>query len=234
MPVAPVINLEQVCFFYTPRQPVLAIEAFHLERGESLFLEGPSGSGKSTLTALVAGILLAQKGKVAVCGQPLGDLGSAARDTLRADHIGYIFQLFNLIPWLSVRANIMLPLQFSALRRERLARQSRNPETEVRRLLHQLDLSEALIERPVTELSVGQQQRVAAARALLGQPELIIADEPTSALDNEARGRFVELLLTECQANEAALLFVSHDHTLKPLFDRAVTMAQINKPGMAS
>ena len=210
---------------------MLDVPAFALGRGERLFLRGPSGSGKSTLLGVIAGVLVADAGRVNVLGQELGSLSSAARDRMRADHLGVIFQMFNLVPYLSVVGNVTLPLKFSDRRRKAVGGDA---DAEARRLLGRLGLSdEALLARRVSDLSVGQQQRVAAARALIGGPEIVIADEPTSALDSDARDRFIELLSEEAARTGAALLFVSHDASLARLFDRAVDLAEINRAGVS-
>jgi putative ABC transport system ATP-binding protein len=208
------------------------VPAFRLARGERLFLRGPSGSGKSTLLGVIAGVLVADAGRVNVLGQELGSLSSAARDRMRADHLGVIFQMFNLVPYLSVVGNVTLPLKFSGRRRKAVGGDA---DAEARRLLGRLGLTdEALLARRVSDLSVGQQQRVAAARALIGGPEIVIADEPTSALDSDARDRFIELLSEEAARTGAALLFVSHDASLARLFDRAVDLAEINRAGVSA
>jgi putative ABC transport system ATP-binding protein len=203
----------------------LDIPAFSLAPGERVFLHGPSGSGKSTLLGLVGGVALPETGRIEVLGRSLGALSAAARDRLRADHIGFIFQQFNLLPWLSALDNVLLPCTFSPLRKSRAG----NPHAEAERLLTHLDLAPALWAKPAAELSVGQQQRVAAARALIGRPEVLIADEPTSALDAPLQQVFVDLLLKETAAAGAALLFVSHDARLAAHFDRTVALADINR-----
>jgi putative ABC transport system ATP-binding protein len=206
----------------------LAIDRFELGAGERVFLQGPSGSGKSTLLALIGGVLAPTAGCISVAGQVLGALSSSARDRFRADHIGFIFQLFNLLPYLSARDNILLPCRFSAARRERLQRAGCTPDEEVLRLAEHLDLPPELLARRASELSVGQQQRVAAARALIGGPGLVVADEPTSALDADRQAAFLDLLQGECAASGAALLFVSHDPRLSARFDRVLNLADIN------
>ena len=200
-----------------------------VEQHDHVFLQGPSGSGKSTLLALVGGILVSESGTLKVLGTEIKSLSSSARDAFRVDHIGFIFQLFNLLPYLSIEENVMLPLCFSKLRAKRAGRTKIDQVNEAHRLLKSLALGEQLAEKsPVTELSVGQQQRVAAARALIGNPELIIADEPTSALDADLRHSFLELLFGECKKAGSTLLFVSHDSTLSDLFSRKISMDEIN------
>lgn len=221
------VQVENLRFSWTKGAPALLdINSFRLARGERLFLRGASGSGKSTLLGLIAGVLEPQAGRVEVLGHDMSSLRPAARDRVRADHLGVIFQLFNLVPYLSVVANVTLPVRFS---RPRRVAAGADPAIEARRLLSRLGLEgDDILSRRVMDLSVGQQQRVAAARALIGGPGLVIADEPTSALDADARDRFIELLSEEVIRSGAALLFVSHDGALARQFDRAVDLADIN------
>jgi len=226
-PVNPLLSIDNLRFGWQPARPVLEIEHLHLDAGETLFLRGPSGSGKSTLLNLVGGVMAPQGGSIRLLGQPLETLTPARRDRLRADHIGFVFQQFNLLPYFDAIDNIALPCGFS---RRRAERAGGDPRARARELLQRLDLDPASIAgRPAAELSVGQQQRVAAARALIGSPELVIADEPTSALDADSRDGFLALLFEECRRADAALLFVSHDRSLETRFDRAVDLAAINR-----
>ena len=206
----------------------LDVPDFWVSPGERVFMHGPSGSGKSTLLSLVAGVLEPGAGRIVVLDQDLAALSARARDRYRAANIGFVFQLFNLVPYLTALDNIVLPCRFS---RERVSRLEVPPPVEARRLAERLDLETDLLERPASELSVGQQQRVAAARALIGRPGLVIADEPTSALDADRQQRFLDLLLAECDAAGATLLFVSHDHRLSDRFDRLVQLQDINRAG---
>jgi putative ABC transport system ATP-binding protein len=211
-------------------EPVIDIDALRIAAGERVFLRGPSGSGKSTLLSLLAGVITPQQGSVKVLGRDIGAMGGAARDRFRADHVGFIFQMFNLIPYLSVVENVRLPCGFSERRRANAQRAGGSVDAEALRLLEHLDMTrDGLLRRPVTELSVGQQQRVAAARALIGAPELVIADEPTSSLDADRRMAFIDLLFAECKREQATLIFVSHDATLAGLFDRAIELAAVNR-----
>jgi putative ABC transport system ATP-binding protein len=202
---------------------VLQIEALSVAAGERVFLRGPSGCGKSTLLSLMAGVLLPDAGTVALLGVPWSALSSARRDRRRADHLGYIFQQFNLLPYLSVLDNVRLPGRFSRRRAER----TRAGDAE--RLLERSGLAEALWSRPASALSVGQQQRVAAVRALIGGPELVVADEPTSALDEDLRESFMALLLESCAEAGSALVFVSHDSRLAAHFDRQLDLPVLNR-----
>jgi putative ABC transport system ATP-binding protein len=225
------VRLEQLRFRWGPGQePVLVLDALSIARGERIFVEGPSGSGKSTLLALLAGVAVPEAGEVEVLGERLDRLSSAGRDHFRAHHIGYVFQQFNLIPYLSMVENVLLPCRFSTARRAAARRRSATLEEEALRLLGHLDLGDqALRSRPVTTLSVGQQQRVAVARALMGSPGLVIADEPTSALDADRRESFLRLLFAECAESGATLVFVSHDAALEGLFDRTLRLAELNR-----
>lgn len=205
-------------------RPVLDIPEFSLKSKERVFLLGPSGSGKSTFLEILAGVLTGE-GDVQVMGQSLGSLAPHDRDRFRGSHLGYIFQNFNLIPYLSIRDNIELPIRLNPERRARL---KKGLGAEIAFLAGKLGI-ENLLDRKVGELSVGQQQRVAAARALIGAPSLILADEPTSALDHDHRRRFIELLFEVCEAEGAGVLFVSHDRSLRELFDRQVELAELNR-----
>lgn len=227
------LELSQLGFAWPGQAELLDIPTFQLAKGESLFLNGPSGSGKTTLLGLLGGVQKAGRGSVRLLDQDLSLLSAGARDRFRVDHTGYIFQQFNLLPFLSVRENVALPCRFSRLRTKRARQRHGSVEQAANQLLNHLGLPSALHERRAEALSIGQQQRVAAARALIGQPELVIADEPTSALDADAREAFLHLLFSECQAAGASLLFVSHDQSLAPLFDRSVSLLDLNRAARA-
>jgi putative ABC transport system ATP-binding protein len=224
--MGPLLTLENIVFRW-PGQAMdcLDIDQFQVVADEQVFIHGESGSGKSTLLNLIAGVLTPQQGQIVALGQPLTALSAAARDRFRVDHIGLIFQQFNLIPYLSVLDYVLLPCRFSPRRSQRAGDLKQAAAT----LLQHLDLDAGLWQRPATQLSVGQQQRVAAARALIGRPEIVIADEPTSALDAARQEAFLALLRRECAAANAALLFVSHDLRLAEGFGRRVEMGQINQ-----
>ncbi|MBD9426940.1 ABC transporter ATP-binding protein [Pseudomonas sp. PDM15] len=223
------IELNDLGFAWPGQAELLDIPAFTLQRGESLFLKGPSGSGKTTLLGLLGGVQKPGRGSLKLLGQELASLSSGARDRFRVDHTGYIFQQFNLLPFLSVRENVELPCRFSKSRAQRASERHGSVDGAAAQLLEHLGLKAELLERRADSLSIGQQQRVAAARALIGQPELVIADEPTSALDHDAREAFLQLLFAECRAAGASLLFVSHDQSLAPLFDRSLSLAELNR-----
>ena len=225
-----IIDLNNLCFRWkNSGSMLLDIPQFRMKQHEHVFLQGPSGCGKSTLLALVGGILILESGSLKVLGQEISDLSRSGRDVFRVDHIGFIFQLFNLLPYLSIEENVMLPLRFSSIRAKRAGKTKLDRINEARRLLKDLGLEEQQEENsPVIELSVGQQQRVAAARALIGSPELIIADEPTSSLDADLRHSFLELIFEECKKSGSTLLFVSHDSSLGDYFSSKTSMEDLN------
>ena len=222
----PLLSIDALTYAWrADAAPCLSIGRLEVRAGESVFMRGPSGCGKSTLLSLIAGVLTASGGRVELLGHDWASLSATRRDRLRADHVGYVFQQFNLLPYLSVMDNVRLPCRFS---RRRAQRTPGGPEREAQRLLEQVSLAPECWERSVMELSVGQQQRVAAARALIGRPELVIADEPTSALDETLRDSFVSMLRRACHDAGSALVFVSHDARLAPRFDRCIDLPSIN------
>jgi putative ABC transport system ATP-binding protein len=223
--LAPAVELTQVRFRYEGGPDILYIPSLVIQRHERIFLYGPSGSGKTTLLGLLAGVLKATEGSVQVLGRNFTALSARQRDAYRGAHIGYIFQLFNLITYLNVEDNILLPCRLHRERRTRLGGQSL--QAAALEVATRLGIG-PLLHQKVANLSVGEQQRVAAARALVGMPEVILADEPTSSLDYDHRQRFLELLF-DCGAEAGStLIFVSHDRTLMPLFHRAVSLPEIN------
>lgn len=225
-----VVEIDDLRFRWNKQQAVcLDIPVFSVAEGERVFLYGPSGSGKSTLLGLLGGVQKPEQGRLRLLDTELGQLSGQARDRFRVDHIGFIFQQFNLLPHLSTLDNVLLPCRFSSRRRQQATASGKTIHQEAQRLLMHLGLDPDVQHRPVTELSVGQQQRVAAARALIGNPEILIADEPTSALDAERQDDFLDLLLNECAQSRASVIFVSHDKRLMPHFDRAVALDEINR-----
>ena len=233
-PLRVVLAVEALRFAWPGmKTPCIDIEAFRITAGESVFLHGPSGCGKSTLLSLLAGVLVADEGRVTLLGHDWSQLSGAARDRCRVAHVGYIFQQFNLLPYLSVIDNVLLPCRFSQ-RRESQAARSGSSREQAEHLLDQMGLDPHLWKRQAMQLSVGQQQRVAAARALIGQPEVVIADEPTSALDEDRREAFLDVLLTACLVNHSALVFVSHDQRIAQRFTRHVLLPEINRAASAA
>lgn len=209
--------------FRRPGGYVLRIPSFSISAGEAVAVLGASGSGKSTLLDLVGGVVRPTSGSLSLFEQSTLDLSYRALDRLRGENVGVIFQEHNLLPFATVYQNVALGVQFSRVRRERVTAPSLSEE--ITRLLRAMDLdANSLMHRPAHTLSVGQRQRVAAARALLGQPPLIIADEPTSALDEGNQSRFMTLLQEARRSSGAALLFVTHDARLIDGFDQIIRL----------
>lgn len=223
-----IIEMSGVEFTWPGREAFgLTIEDFVLRAGQTVMLLGPSGSGKSTFLALLAGIVAPKRGNVRVLETELTKLSAAQRDRFRAEHVGVIFQMFNLLPYGTILDNVLLPLSFAPQRRARVE-MAGGARAEAARLLSSLELDARLIEnRSAASLSVGQQQRVAAARALIGRPEIILADEPTSALDRSRQTRFLDLLFSEARAAGATLIMVSHDESLAHRFDSVMHLSDI-------
>lgn len=219
------IEIKNLEFQYPNSEKLnLSIGELQIKEGEKVFLLGESGSGKTTLLEILAGVLNPQKGEVQVLQQDLAKMSATAKDQFRGLHFGFIFQSFNLIPYLNVYQNIILPVQLNPDRQKKM---TRSIEAEVDFLLNELGIFDLKLKN-VLELSVGQQQRVAVVRALLGQPKVIFADEPTSALDYSHREKFIQLLFKQCQSYGATLVFVSHDLSLQKLFDRTIQISEIN------
>jgi putative ABC transport system ATP-binding protein len=220
------VVMQNVLFGYETGSPIVRVKDLQIEKGRRVFLHGSSGSGKTTLLGLIAGVLLPQQGSCEVLGKELTHLSLSARDRHRGSEMGYIFQSFNLIPYLTVKENIELPCRIHTKRRKRII--APTLEEEVRRIAERLDIGQ-LLDRGVTRLSTGQQQRVAIARAVIGSPRLVIADEPTSSLDTDRQERFLQLLLEVCDEARATLIFVSHDRSLMSHFDERIALSDINQ-----
>lgn len=216
------IEVKNLKFQYPNQsQLILDIEKLEITKASTTFLQGPSGSGKSTLLNILAGVLPFKEGTVNVLGKDLKTLTAHQKDTFRADSMGFIFQMLNLIPYLSVQENILLPLGFSNYK-------AQNPK-DLNNLIDKLRIPTSYLSKKVTELSVGQQQRVAVARALIGKPAIIIADEPTSSLDYEARDAFLKLLFDQVHETKSTLIFVSHDISLKSHFENYLELKCFNR-----
>jgi putative ABC transport system ATP-binding protein len=219
-----ILDLDDVQYRWPGRTSFgLHVPNLTLAPAETVLLLGESGSGKSTLLSLICGTIIAQSGVVSVAGNNIASLSAGKRDRFRAETIGLIFQQFNLLPFASVQDNILLPLQFAPMRRKRVT----GLVAEAERLCHALGLPSDIMTVRAGALSVGQQQRVAAARALIGTPQLIIADEPTSSLDAATQATFLQLLFAQSRAHDTTLLMVSHDARLSSQFDRVIQMADI-------
>lgn len=201
----------------------LALAELTVAPGQSILLLGESGSGKSTLLSLICGTLTADRGVINVAGTDLATLPGSARDRWRAEQIGVVFQQFNLLPFGTVLDNILLPLRFAPTRRSRAG----DAKEKARALCVRLGLPATVLNMRARELSVGQQQRVAVARALIGEPPLLVADEPTSALDAQTQLAFLDLLFEQVAAQQTALLMVSHDPRLGAHFDEVLQIEDI-------
>ncbi|CAM8647525.1 SalX ABC-type antimicrobial peptide transport system, ATPase component [Burkholderiales bacterium] len=231
MESVPTVAIRNLRFGW-PKQPsLLCVEAFDIAAGEMVLLQGPSGCGKTTLLGLIAGVIAARPAGVRLLGHELASLGASERDRLRGEQMGVIFQQFNLLPFLSVMDNVLLPTRLFAPRREAAIAAHGDPPGAARYLLGKLGLTSDLETRAVAQLSVGQQQRVAAARALIGAPRLIIADEPTSALDEHQQAEFLSLLIAQTRSSKATLCMVSHQRGFASLFDRTVEFSALNSLG---
>ena len=218
-------EIRDLKFGYTPNKEILKISDLTLLKGQNTFLLGPSGSGKSTLLGLLTGILTATSGDLRVLGSNLRQLNPHQRDAFRGEHVGYIFQMFNLIPYLTVLENIVLPITINVASKNKTDKEANEKAIE---LAQSLGIRQ-LLEQTASTISVGQAQRVAAARALINEPELILADEPTSALDTAHRNRFIELLFSIAEGQKSTIVFVSHDESLQHLFERHLSLAEINE-----
>ena len=194
----------------------LDIELLQVEAGARVFLYGPSGSGKSTLLGLIGGVIPVQQGTLNLLGKNIAHMRPAICDRLRADHIGFIFQQFNLIPTLSCLENISVPLLLNGVSR-------RDAEARSREAMKLVGLESKTREQP-TNLSGGQQQRVAIARALVHEPRLIICDEPTSALDKDTGAKIMELLHEVAKAPNRSVIVVTHDTRIFRYADRMTEM----------
>ena len=221
---AAIIKLNDVRFRWPGWPPfAIAVDELSVQKGEKVLLLGESGSGKSTLLSLICATILADSGAVVIGGTEIKRLSGWSRDRFRAEQIGVIFQQFNLLPFGSVLDNILLPLRFAPIRR----RNCNDAPRKVVELCQDLGLPDHVETAKAANLSVGQQQRVAVARALIGQPPILIADEPTSSLDEVNQDNFLEVLFEQVRAYNSTLLMVSHNPRLSERFDRVLHMSEI-------
>ncbi len=228
---APVISLDRVRFRWPDTtNDVINIESFSVSKYEKLFINGPSGCGKSTLLNLIAGVFEPTVGDIRILDKSITQFSQAKRDAFRADHIGFVFQQFNLLPYLSLIDNVILPCHFSKSRKKQTLSDCRSLQEAAYELLSKLGIVKGDLDKnSVLQLSVGQQQRVAVARALVGSPQIVVADEPTSALDEDAQTDFLQLLFELCDKSGCTLLFVSHNRQLETMFDRVVSLPELNQ-----
>ena len=221
----PVLSLKQLLKSY--EQPdgvsvdVVRVDTFAMESGQQVALRGTSGSGKTTFLNLIAGILAADAGSIEIDGQDMAALPESRRDRLRASSMGYIFQTFNLLQGYTALDNVVLGMAFGPGGADR---------AHARELLERVGLGGRLHHRP-RQLSTGQQQRVAVARALANRPKLVLADEPTGNLDPRNSREALQLIREVCRENGAALLLVSHDEEVLAQFEDVRDFASLNQTG---
>ena len=219
-----IIKIESLNFYWSKKSNFkIFVPSLEIKKGEKVLLLGESGSGKTTLLSLICGFLNPLSGSISINGNTINKLSSKTKDEYRADNIGIIFQQFNLLPYANVVDNVLLPLYFSQARSKNIV----NKRAAALELFKQLRLPDDIAQYRASNLSVGQQQRVAVARALIGNPSLIIADEPTSSLDTNAQQRFLDLMFKQISENNSALLMVSHDKSLTNRFDRQININEI-------
>ena len=219
-----IIKIESLNFYWSKKSNFkIFVPSLEIKKGEKVLLLGESGSGKTTLLSLICGFLNPLSGSISINGNTINKLSSKTKDEYRADNIGIIFQQFNLLPYANVVDNVLLPLYFSQARSKNIV----NKRAAALELFKQLRLPDDIAQYRASNLSVGQQQRVAVARALIGNPSLIIADEPTSSLDTNAQQLFLDLMFKQISENNSTLLMVSHDKSLSNRFDRQININEI-------
>ena len=199
--------------------PILHITHFELGAGEQMVLLGPSGCGKTTLLHVIAGISSADAGDIVLDGIRLMRLSEAGRDRLRAAKMGYVFQTFNLLPAFTALENVLLGMTFARGKRD---------AQRARHLLERVGLSHREHDKPAT-MSVGEQQRVAVARALANRPSLLLADEPTANVDPANQQRIIDLIRETCREENIALLMVTHAMEVAAQFSRVERLADLNQ-----
>lgn len=219
-----IVSIRNLRFSYdkTNHEPILEIPEWSVAAGEHVFLHGPSGSGKSTLLNLLAGVLTSTEGSIKILNQSFDLMSERQRDKFRANHIGLVFQQFNLIHYLSALDNVRLASHFTSTPFRK------KDNSRAKELLKTLGINDSLYNQPASSLSTGQQQRVAIARSLINTPELLIVDEPTSALDSKSRDAFMTMLMETVTQHNITLIFVSHDQSLAQYFSRTVALQEIN------
>jgi|DewCreStandDraft_4_1066084.scaffolds.fasta_scaffold20801_4 putative ABC transport system ATP-binding protein len=199
--------------------PVLAIDRFELAAAEQAVLVGRSGCGKTTLLHIIAGISRPDEGRVVINGQDIARMSEPARDRFRANHIGYVFQTFNLLAGFTALENVLLGMAFSS---------GKGDAQRARSLLERVGLGRRLHHKPGM-LSVGEQQRVAVARALANRPRLLLADEPTANVDVRHQQEIIDAIRGTCQEQQVALLLVTHAPEVAGQFDRVEQLEQLNQ-----
>lgn len=219
-----VIEVKDLQFAWPQQTPLFDHFNFTIQVNQKTYIAGPSGSGKSTLLNLLAGVLDAPHGEIWVNGHAFHQLSGPQRDQIRGEEMGFIFQQFNLIPYLSALENILLPLNLFPKRKAAALKDFSSIKEAGMYLMTRLSLPLSIVDQPSHQLSVGQQQRVAAARAFIGNPQIVIADEPSSALDWENQSQFMQLFLELGESQKTTLLMVSHDERLAPFFNQRIDL----------
>src|SRR5262245_48750061 len=199
--------------------PILDIPSFSVADSEQMVLVGKSGSGKTTLLHVIAGITRADRGEIVIDGINLASLSEAGMDKVRAAKIGYVFQTFNLLPGFSALENVLLGMTFA---------RGRKDPARAKQLLDRVGLSHRLTHKP-TALSVGEQQRVAVARALANRPSLLLADEPTANIDPRNQQKIVDLIRDTCREEAVSLIIVTHSLEVAGQFERIDKLEEINR-----
>ncbi len=221
-----IIHIDSCSFKYPhATKNTINIKSLSIKEGEHIFLRGKSGSGKSTFLNLLTGVVEPQHGSIKILGTDITTLSASEKDRFRGDNFGVIFQQLNLLPYLSVEENISLACGFS----QKKSFNIKDIKKEVCFYLESLQIPHAMKTKKAMSLSVGEQQRVAVARALIGKPKIIIADEPTSALDSGVKDEFMKLLFEQVNSQGSTLVFVSHDKELSRYFESVYDFDEINK-----
>jgi ABC-type lipoprotein export system ATPase subunit len=201
------------------RLPILDIENYTLGEGEQAVLIGESGGGKTTLLHCIAGILTPDSGSIQIGKIELGKLSEAGRDRVRAAKFGYVFQTFNLLPGFTALENVRLGMTFA---------HGKYDSERAAWLLDKVGLSDRKHHKPKA-LSVGQQQRVAVARALANKPQLLLADEPTANIDPNNQQKIIDLIRECCADEKIGLLMVTHSRQVAEQFSRVDRLEEINR-----
>jgi ABC-type lipoprotein export system ATPase subunit len=201
------------------RLPILDIPRFELAAGEQVVIRGRSGGGKTTLLNVIAGLATVDEGRVLINGTDVVRLPESVRDRFRARHIGFVFQTFNLLAGFSALENVLLGMTFTGQAKD---------VVRAKELLERVGLAERLTHKP-TALSVGEQQRVAVARALVNRPLLLLADEPTANIDPAHQQQVIDLLREVCRAEKVAMLLVTHSDEVASQFERVEHLEELNR-----
>ena len=222
------IDIKHLSFAFNDHT-CIEIPSLQVQQGETVLLSGENGSGKTTLLKLLSGLLNADSGEIAVLGENLMSMSHHAKDHFRADFLGHVFQNLNLIPYLTALDNILLPCGFSPRKKQIVLNTGMTPQYEAYQLMAKLKLEDPKRLRSKTDqLSKGLQQRIAIARALLGNPKLILADEPAAAMDSNSQQLVYQLLTEYTKENGLTLICISHNKEASQYFDRQLNMKDIN------